>query len=264
MNIEPHYEDPNTTLYLADSLALLQQLPANSVDAVLTDPPYSSGGMVRGDRVQTTGVKYIQTGTKDMGEDFTGDNRDQRGFLLWSGLWIGEALRVLKPGGIVGAFTDWRQLPTTTDALQIGGAVWRGILPWHKPAGRNTQGRYANNCEYFVWGTNGPRPFEQGRTLGGFWQENPPRNKEHQTQKPVNLMRWLVTVTEPGETILDPFMGSGTTGVACALEGRRFVGADMLRGNVETAKARILEASGQQVRSRGGEAVLDLFGNGEV
>jgi DNA modification methylase len=77
-------------------------------------------------------------------------------------------------------------------------------------------------------------------------------------------MRWLVTVTEPGETILDPFMGSGTTGVACALEGRRFIGADMLRGNVETAKARILEASGQQVRSRSGAAVLDLFGNGEA
>ncbi|MER8026053.1 hypothetical protein [Glutamicibacter protophormiae] len=67
---------------------------------------------------------------------------------------------MLTEGGIFGSFSGWRQLPIMTDVLQVGGVVWRGIVPWHKPNGRNTQGRFANNCEYFVWGSNGPRSKE--------------------------------------------------------------------------------------------------------
>lgn len=190
-------DDDQITLHFGDCLAWLAKLPEASVDAVITDPPYSSGGMVRGDRVQDVHTKYVQTGSESGHAltAFTGDNRDQRAYGYWCALWMGEALRVARPGAILAVFTDWRQLPTTTDAIQAGGWVWRGIVPWHKPNGRRTQGRFANNCEYVVWGTAGPRSLGAlPVALDGFYQINAPREREHITQKPLELMRRLVRV----------------------------------------------------------------------
>lgn len=234
MTIRPVLDDADATVYCGDALAVLADLDAASVDAVITDPPYSSGGQFRGDRVQGVHAKYVQTEQMAGGTGggaltaFDGDNRDQRSYGYWSALWLGEALRVVRPGGVLAMFCDWRQLPVTTDALQAGGWVWRGIAVWHKPNGRNTQGRYSNTCEYVVWGTAGPRSFDEigGSPLPGLYVSNAPRDREHITQKPLDVMRDLVHIVDPGGVVLDPFAGSGTTGVAALLEGRRFVGIE--------------------------------------
>lgn len=84
------------TLYLGDCLEVLPTL--HDVDALITDPPYSSGGMVRGDRMQATRDKYQSTGVKVEHPDFTGDNRDQRGFLAWASLWLMLAQGRAGPG----------------------------------------------------------------------------------------------------------------------------------------------------------------------
>ena len=122
--------------------------------------------------------------------------------------------------------------------------MWRGIVPWHKPAGRPVQGRWANSCEYIVWGTNGPRSLMalDGAALPGFFQENSPRERDHITQKPVSVMQSLVLIVPRGGVVLDLFMGSGTTGVACALEGRHFIGVEMTRHHFDTSCRRIREA----------------------
>jgi len=214
-----------------DALELLAAMPEYSIDALITDPPYSSGGMFRADRatvdVQT---KYVQTYSAS-GKKlplFGGDSRDQRGWMVWCTLWLGAALRAAKPGAVGGLFCDWRQLPTATDALQAGGWVWRGVVAWHKPAARPVQGRFINACEFFVWGTNGPRELE-GSPLPGFITCNSPRgeDREHITEKPLQLMRALVKVAPPHGLVVDPFCGSGTTGAACVAEGRRFIGFDI-------------------------------------
>ena len=143
--MKPYYEHGGITIYHGDSLRVLAELPSVSVDCLLTDPPYSSGGMLRGDRIQDVHTKYVQSDSisgHQLGA-FAGDTRDQRSFGYWCALWLGESMRVVKPGGIAALFTDWRQLPSVTDALQAGGYVWRGIVPWHKPSGRPTQGRWA-------------------------------------------------------------------------------------------------------------------------
>ncbi|WP_280424030.1 DNA-methyltransferase [Nocardia carnea] len=240
----PYYRDDAVTLYQGDALRILPTLDA-TVDAIIADPPYSSGGQYRGDRALSTTQKYVQTDTVAKGTApvaFTGDNRDQRGHLVWSHLWMSEALRLLAPGGIIGVFSDWRQLPLTTDALQVAGVVWRGIVPWWKPNGRRATGRYANNCEYFIWGTNGPRSRAQdaaGNTLGGFWQENTPRNRVHQTQKPVGLLSWLADIAPAGGLILDPFAGSGSTLLAARETGRRAIGIELSAEHCETAAGRL-------------------------
>ena len=237
-----YYQDEHVTLYHGDCLEVMQGLGEGSVDLILADPPYSSGGAFRGDRMASTSAKYVGSDTKRVLDDFTGDNRDQRGYLMWSNLWISQALYAATPGSIIGIFTDWRQLPTTTDALQVGGGVWRGIVPWHKPGGRRTQGRYANNCEYLVWGTNGPRGLygdQEASTLDGFWQENAPRERDHQTQKPQALLEWLIGITPPGTTVLDPVIGSGTTLVAAKSSGRRAIGIEKSEAFCEIAARRL-------------------------
>jgi site-specific DNA-methyltransferase (adenine-specific) len=226
-----------------DAIEVLRSLPPESIDALITDPPYSSGGMFRGDRAtMDVRTKYVQTDS-DSGSKlplFSGDSRDQRGWLIWCSLWLTAALQASKPGALGGLFCDWRQLPTATDALQAGGWVWRGILAWHKPAARPVQGRFTNNCEFFVWGTNGPRELA-GAPLPGFITCNSPRgqDREHITEKPLELMRALVRAAPPGGLVIDPFMGSGTTGAACAAEGRRFLGCDIDARYVEMSRRRI-------------------------
>lgn len=115
------------SIHRGEALAWLRSLPDGYADAVITDPPYSSGGAFRSDRVKSTDTKYTGTEHRGRRPDFSGDNRDQRGYLAWCALWLSEAARVLGPGGVVVLFTDWRQLPTTTDALQVGGLVWQGL-----------------------------------------------------------------------------------------------------------------------------------------
>ena len=262
--MKPYYADDAATLYGGDSLAVLRELPAGSVDAVITDPPYSSGGMVRGDRNGSTGGKYSRAeDAANITADFTGDNRDQRAYAYWSALWMGEALRATKPGGVLLAFTDWRQLPATTDAIQAGGWVWRGIVPWYKPAARPTAGRFTAHCEYVVWGSAGGMPLDySGNTpvFPGFYQASAPRDREHQTQKPLSVMRDLVKICPEGGTVLDPFMGSGTTGAAAIAERRRFIGVEMVAHYQQVAERRIREARGHAV-AKGDQ---DAFDFGEV
>lgn len=247
---------PFVDLRRGDALAVLAELPSASVDALVTDPPYSSGGMVRGDRMASTRVKYVQTATLAVAEDFSGDTRDQRSYAYWLALWLGECLRISKPGGAALLFTDWRQLPATTDALQSGGWIWRGIVPWYKPVARPCLGRFTANCEYVVWGSAGPMDAtENPVALPGFYHANSPREREHQTQKPLEVMRQLVQIAPPGGTVLDPFMGAGTTGVAAVIEGRNFVGVEIGEHYYQVAGERI-HAAQVGYRARGAQMVL--------
>lgn len=229
------------TLHHGDALAVLRDLPDASVDAVITDPPYSTGGMVRSDRMADTHTKYVRSDSSNLAlADFSGDNRDQRAYGYWCALWLGEAMRVTRSGGVCLLFTDWRQLPATSDALQAGGWIWRGVVPWWKPTARPQAGRFSAQCEYVVWGSAGPMPVDYAApVLPGFFQAMPPRDREHITQKPLSVMRELVKIAPKGGTVLDPFMGSGTTGMAAVSEGRRFIGIELTRHYYDVAQARI-------------------------
>jgi site-specific DNA-methyltransferase (adenine-specific) len=236
-----YYEDDAVTIYCGDSLAVLASLPDASCAVLLTDPPYSSGGMLRGDRMQDVHTKYVQSDSVSGRQlsGFTGDNRDQRGFGYWVCLWLGEARRVLHPGAIAALFTEWRQLPVTTDALQAAGMVWRGIVPWYKPGARPTQGRWANSCEYVAWGTNGPRGLE-GAAFPGFYECNTPPSgeRQHITEKPLDVLQGMLAVCHDGGVVLDPFMGSGTTLVAAKNLGRKAIGIEIEERYCEIAAKR--------------------------
>lgn len=238
----PFYADDLATVYLGDSLQILRALPTASVDVVITDPPYSSGGMVRGDRAgNDCRSKYQQSQTEKTYDEFSGDNRDQRSFIVWCSIWIEELRRITKPGAVVACFTDWRQMPAMTDALQVGGMVWRGVLPWVKKSYRPCKGRWAAQCEYLVWGTNGPRELD-GPCFPGAYTYSVASDKRHMTEKPVDLMHELCRIAyAPDAVILDPFMGSGTTLKAAKQHGKKCVGIEIVPSICQTAVERLRE-----------------------
>lgn len=232
-------------LHHGDCLEILRTLPAASVDAVITDPPYSSGGFTRGDKTNVTSKKYVTTGVITERPEFLGDNRDQRSWITWCAIWLGQAWKATKPGGYCLMFTDWRQLPAASDAMQAGGWVWRGIVVWDKTEAARPPGPayFRHQCEYVLWGTKGVtrEEYAGGPWPGVFRLGVSQADKHHITGKPTNLMRELVKVAPKGGRVLDPFMGSGTTGVACRLEGRDFVGIELDSTYYQIAERRILQ-----------------------
>ncbi|GAA1015915.1 methyltransferase [Acrocarpospora pleiomorpha] len=236
-------------VHQGDALAVLPTLPDGSVDLVVADPPYNSGGRTNSERSnQSARDKYVSGDSDASGElaDFAGgDNRDQRSYTLWLSLVLIECLRVSRDGASLLVFTDFRQLPATSDALQIGGWTWRGIVPWRKPISRPQRDGFRRECEYILWATNGqPLRHAEPLFLPGLVEGSQPRGKTrvHITQKPVPVLRQLIQICPPGGSVLDPFVGSGSTGIAAAEEARSFVGIELGARNAELARRRVAAA----------------------
>lgn len=241
-----------------DALSLLREVSTASVDALIVDAPYSSGGFTRGDRTQDAKSKY----SKGQLQDFGGDSRDQLGFQHWCAIWYGDALRATKPGGHVVTFTDWRQLPATVNSVQAGGWIWRGLVPWTKKNYRPQMGRFASGAEFMVWGTNGASlDLEVIGCLPGFIHAGSPTTDErvHLTQKPVEVMNLSVSIVPVGGIVLDPFCGSATTGVAALRRGCRFIGFERDAHYAQVARDRMLaeeQTSTVQARRAGQTALF--------
>lgn len=243
---------PDATVHHGDALLILPTLPTASVDLVLADPPYNSGGRTQSDRTKNSAHdKYVRSGYTRHLANFAGDNRDQRGYIAWLSLILAQCLRTARPGASLLVFTDWRQLPATSDALQAGGWLWRGIIAWHKPIARPRIGGFKAECEYLLWGSSGPIDATRNPVyLPGFYSASQPRGKarQHITQKPVELLAELVKVCPLAGTVLDPFAGSGSTGEAAIQSGRSFIGIEMTDHYARIARQRLIEADSDLAR----------------
>jgi site-specific DNA-methyltransferase (adenine-specific) len=132
--------------------------------------------------------------------------------------------------------------------VQIGGVVWRGVIAWDKGRGARAprKGYFRHQCEYILWGSKDavPLPQHDGPFDGCIHATVLQSDKFHLTGKPTQLMRELARPVTPGGIILDPFMGSGTTGVAAIMSGRRFIGIEQESAYVQIARER-LESMGR-------------------
>lgn len=217
----------NWQLFQQDALTWLNDQSDEQFDALITDPPYSSGGLHSSARTAgSANSKYINDPT--LYPEFSGENRDQHSYLLWSVLWLTAAFRTLRQGAPVMIFIDWRQLAVMITAIQAAGFTYRGCVPWDKTeACRPMKGRFRQQAEFILWGSKGDWHDKEGPTRPGVYRfaVNAGGPKLHTTGKPLPLMDALVQVC-PAGTILDPFAGSGTTGVAALRTGRMFVGCE--------------------------------------
>ena len=226
-----------------DALLRLREMDADTFDAVITDPPYASGGMSMSEKSKSTRDKYTSYGEQgNPYPDFSGDALAQRAWTSFMHEILVECRRVVKPGGVIALFIDWRQLPALTDAIQWASWTWRGVAVWDKMNSRPQKGRFRAQCEFIVWGSNGPMPIDRrAPVLPGIFQNInvPPQERWHQTQKPLALMRQVVRITEQGGRILDPFAGSGSTLEAALMEGYNCTGIELEQHNVEIIRRRL-------------------------
>lgn len=241
--MKPYYEDDWVTLYHGDAREVIPTLP--NVDAIVTDPPYSSGGMYRADRAAATTSKYqLSHETTRTYAAFSGDNRDQRSFEKWVDSWASQCLSLVGDGAGIGVFIDWRNVASVVDAIQVAGWVYRGLTPWHKGTDlRPNKGWFRRNIEFIVWGSAGPLvtgPQAEGECWDGmFVARVNDGDKQHQTGKPVALMEQMLSVRPEWKTYLDPFAGSGSTLVAAKALGRKAIGVELEERYCEIAARRL-------------------------
>lgn len=139
-----------------------------------------------------------------------------------------ECWRVARDGAPLLVFSDWRQLPSTTDAVQAAGWLWRGVVVWHKPSARPMLGEFRRDAEFVVYGIKRKAAPATRACMPGVYRHGVvPGDKVHLTGKPEPLLRDLLAVTRTDALVLDPFTGGGSTGVACMETGRRFLGVEL-------------------------------------
>lgn len=229
--------EPKIEIYKGNALDVLRG-DIGLFDAVITDPPYASGNTLAGKQVSTA-KKYTSRNESCPFPDFAGDAMDTR---AWSHMMrsILEAAREKStPGAALAVFIDWRNLPTLTDAVQWAGWSLRGVAVWDKITSRPQRGRFRQQAEFLVWGSNGHMPIDRGvPCLPGVFRAVNVHGGEriHQTQKPLEIMREIVRITKPGGRILDPFAGSGSTLAAAKAEGYDAAGIEV-HGDIVAAAA---------------------------
>lgn len=229
-------------LYQGNCREFLDHYSGPKFDAVITDPPYASGGATLSERTASTATKYTNTKNKCPFPDFAGDQMDARSWLHMMADVLSAARVHCHDGAVLVVFCDWRQLPLLSDAVQWAGWTWRGTLVWDKLTSRPQRGRYRQQAEFAVWASNGKLPVDRPVPVlpGVFRATNVQGAKRmHQTQKPLELMRDICKICIPGGRILDPFAGSGSTLAAAELEGYDAVGVELSPVIAHTASERL-------------------------
>jgi site-specific DNA-methyltransferase (adenine-specific) len=191
-----------------DCREILPQLPAESVDLLLTDPPY--------------GMRYrAKAGSRPI----VGDDD-----LSWFRPFIREAYRVLKPNTHAYLFCNEYGLATFRAEMASAGFKVKRLLVWVKDqhTAGDLGGDYANRTEYLLFGHKGRRLLSGHRDANVLFFKRSGRRRVHPTEKPEDLLRYLIEKSSaPGELVLDPFAGSGTTCRAAKDFRRRYLGIEI-------------------------------------
>src|SRR5699024_2460165 len=232
-------EHKNFTIYNNDAYDLIEELVINNslVDHIITDPPYN---------ISKSNNFSTMKSAKRKGVDFGEWDKE---FDLF--LWIHKYSKILNKNGSIIIFCSYRSLSYICDALEENDLLVKDVLKWVKsnPMPRNISRRYVQDTEYAVWAVkkgakwtfNKPedipylRPELKTSTVSG--------NKRtiHPTQKSLKLMEDINKHhTNENDAILDPFMGSGTTGVAALLNSRKFIGNEIDKDYFNISSSRLL------------------------
>lgn len=232
------------TLYNENCEVVLKDLEDKSVDLLLTDPPYNIGQFMH---KRNTNLKQM----RDNHFAFAGwDNMDYEEWYSKMDVFFKESARVVKDKGTLLMFMSLIKIETIISLAQKYGFYYKTVGVWHKtnPMPRNMNLHFVNSTEAWVYfinnGTTGTFN-NNGKVLHDFIETSLTTAKEkkfgkHPTQKPIKLITQLIKVlSDENDIVLDTFMGSGTTGVACELLNRRFIGIELEEKYFELTKKRI-------------------------
>jgi len=243
---KPYYSNSGAILYKADCLDIMAVIPENSIDMIFADPPYnlSNGGFTvhAGKRVSVNKGKWDES--KGVQTDFEFHIR-----------WIEACFRILKPEGTLWVSGTYHSIYQCGYAMQLLGFKILNDIAWFKPnASPNLSGRYFTaSHETLIWARKSEKAKhifnyqdmkngnwhekdmlkKDGKQMRSVWSILTPRKDEktfgkHPTQKATAVLdRVVLSSTNPGDIILDPFTGSSTTGVVAVRNKREFIGIDL-------------------------------------
>lgn len=231
---------------MGDCIELMKSMPEACVDMIFADPPYmlSNGGFTvhAGQMVSVNKGKWDESKGVEADFKFHFD-------------WVEQCYRILKPAGTIWVSGTYHSIYQCGFALQQLGYKILNDITWFKPnASPNLSGRYFTaSHETLLWARKDPNAKhtfnyldmkngmwhtadflkKEGKQMRSVWAIGTPKSTEkihgkHPTQKPLALLeRIILSSTNPGDLILDPFSGSATTGIAAAKHGRTYVGIEM-------------------------------------
>ena len=226
----------------------MKKLPAASIDLILTDPPYNLGKF----------MKDRDTNLKKMRDNYFGAaGWDDLEFTDWEAAMDGffeEAVRVLKRGRAMIVFMSIIKVETLIRIAERHGLYYKTTGIWHKqnPMPRNMNLHFVNSTEawvYFMYKKKTGTFNNDGKVIHDFIETSVTPSGErkhgkHPTQKPEQLMsHFIKLLTNEGDMVLDPFMGSGSTGVAAVKLGRGFTGIELNPTYHQIAQKRIREVT---------------------
>ena len=236
--LSPYYDDGQISIYCGDCRDILPSIELGSVDLVLTDPPYASGARRDAER-STRGSMLRETDDEDW---FSHDAMTTWGYSWFLRSALTYMRSVLVKGAHVYVFSDWRQTPNVYGMLEATGYRVNQCLVWDKSHfGMGTYWR--NQHENIIFGSNGmPLPM-LNRGMGSVLTCKAVSSdaRIHPTEKPIPLLQRMIGAV-PGDVVLDPFMGSGSTIVAARNLGRRAIGIELEEKYCQIAVRRLQQA----------------------
>lgn len=223
-------------IYRGDCIELMRQIENDGIDLIIADPPYN---VSRENNFQTIeGAKRIWM---DFGEWDEGFNQEE---------WIGYLPRILKENANVVVFNDWKNLTNIQETLTKNNIIPKRCLVLNKsnPAPFNRDRMFVNDVEFAVWGVYNSK----GKpTKWTFNRKNPVEkcvidttvqsSKLHPTMKDLKVIKYLVgLLSNEWDLVLDPFIWSWTTAVACKELNRNYIWFEIDEGYVKIAEERLL------------------------
>jgi site-specific DNA-methyltransferase (adenine-specific) len=254
-------------LHLGDCVEEMKKMPSGKVDMIFADPPYflSNGGL----SIHNGKVVSVNKGDWDKRsncadiEKFTKD-------------WLNECHRLLKPNGTIWVSGTTHNIFDVQKALSEIGFHLINMVIWHKvdPPPLIYKNKFKFSYEMIIWAGKSKDHFfdyqamfnDAKEEMHDVWNLPAVQMAEktfgyHPTQKPIALLnRIVLSSTKPGDIVLDPFMGSGTTGVAAKTSGRKFVGIEKESTYFAIAKSRIASLENSVTISSRGSNNANAFG----
>ena len=244
-----YYKIDNTTLFEGDSLEILKKIDSNSVDLIFADPPYflSSDGITcqSGKMVSVKKGKWDEIDTYNEIE-------------IFNALWLENCQRILKPNGMIWVSGTHHNIFSVGNQMKLLKYKILNIVTWNKPnPPPNLSCRYfTHSTEQVIWAAKNEKSkhlynyelmkqVNDGKQMKDVWQFTSPRKTEkrygkHPTQKPESLLeRIILSSSDKRDIVLDPFSGSGTTGVICKKHNRDYIGIDLDKKYLDISIKRI-------------------------
>jgi site-specific DNA-methyltransferase (adenine-specific) len=231
----PFHED---TLYEGNALTLLPQIPGGSVDLIVTDPPFAIDFKAQRLNYNRTGSNVLE-GYQEIPEEEYGE---------FTRRWIAETARVLSPAGSMYIFSGWNRLRDILEGIDEAGLTTINHLIWKYQFGVFTKKKYVTSHYHILFVVKNPKQYTFNKIdhyPEDVWvinREYWKGRKKTPTKLPSELVKKILSYSSnPGDLVLDPFLGSGTVAVVAQQQGRHFLGFEVVPEYCAFAKAALFQ-----------------------